>query len=415
MDAETVGEELNSFSGGEKITTIRRILFLVESPFNQRDFQRYGIELLLENGFDVEVWDLINILNPHYTKSYMPPDPIDWPGSRILSDKKVALEKIRDLASDTFVINFVGYSPKSFWVYRAISSSQAGYAVHMSNALPSLEMGRNESLFSFYLKRLSKITGKKLFNLMKSLARDRFYRLPFSWRGMKPASLILAGGEQCLKYPCPVDKSTEILWAHTMDYDLYLKERDNPCSERPIAVFLDDYLPFHPDWIRSGTQPPATAESYYPLLSNFFNLLEQRLELKVVIAAHPRSHYEELPDYFGGRECIRGKTIRLVRESRLVLSHASTALSFANLFHKPVIFLTSSDLDKGSYGALIRAMANWFGKNPIWLDGDIAIDWGQELTVDMSHYERYRRAYIKTEQSEDIPFWQIVANRLRKG
>jgi len=387
----------------------------VESPLNQRDFQRYGIELLLEKGFGVEVWDLVNILKPHYTKSYMPPDPIDWPGSRILNDKKVALEKIRDLSSDTFVINFVGYSPKSFWVYRAISSSQARYAVFMANALPSLEMGRNESLFPFYLKRLSKVTGKKLFNLMQHLARDRFYHLPFTWLGIKPASLILAGGEQCLKYRYPVDKSTEILWAHTMDYDLYLRERDNPFTERPIAVFLDEYLPFHPDWIRLRIQPPIAAENYYPLLNNFFNLLEQRLELKVVIATHPRSHYEELPDYFGGRECTRGKTIRLVRESRLVLAHSSTALNFANLFRKPVIFLTSSDLDKSNYGAFIRTMANWFGKDRIFMDGDTAVDWGQKLTVNIGHYERYRRAYIKTEQSEDIPFWQIVANRLRRG
>ncbi len=388
---------------------------MVESPFNQRDFQRYGIELLFENGFDVEVWDLSNILNPHLTKNYEPPDAIDWPGCSLLNDKKVALEKIRALPSDTFVINFIGYWQKSFGIYRTISSSQARYAVHMANALPSLEMGRKEGLFSFYLKRLSKVTGKKLFQLMKNLARARFYHLPFTWLGIKPASLILAGGRQCLKCPYPVDNSTEILWAHTMDYDLYLRERDGPFSERPIAVFLDEYLPFHPDYIQFRTQPPIAAEKYYPLLSNFFNLVEQRLELKVVIAAHPRSHYEELPGYFGGRECIRDKTLRLVRESRLVLAHGSTALNFANLFHKPVIFLTSSDLDKSGYGAFIKTMANWFGKNPICVDGDTAIDWGQELTVNISHYERYRRAYIKTEQSEDIPFWQIVANRLKKG
>lgn len=389
---------------------------MVESPFNQRDFQRYGIELLLGNGFDVEVWDLSNILNPRLTKSYEPPDPIDWSGCRIFNDKKIALEKIRSLPSDTFIINLIGYTPKSFWEYRAISSSQAGYAVHVANALPSLEMDRKKGVFSFYLKKLSEVTGKKLFILIRNLATYRFYHLPLTWLGIRPASLILAGGEQCLKYHSyPVNKSTEILWAHTLDYDLYLRERDNSFTERQIAVFLDEYLPFHPDFIKIGIQPPIAAEKYYPLLNDFFSLLERRLELKIVIAAHPRSHYDELPDYFGGRECTKGKTIELVRESRLVLAHCSTALNFANLFHKPVIFLTSSDLDKSRYGAFIRTMANWFGENPICMDGDITIDWGRKLAVNIGHYEHYRRAYIKTEQSEDIPFWQIVTNRLRKG
>ena len=392
---------------------IKTILFLVEDPFNQRDFQRFGVELLLENGFNVGVWDLSNILNPHLTKNYQPPDPIDWPGCKIFNNKKVALEKMRNLPSATFIINFISYSPKSYCVYRAISASQAEYAVFMAGAIPSPFMGISKrGRILSYLKRPGKVSGGKLVNY---IANYSFYHSPFTWLGLKPASLILAGGKECLVYPYPVNKSTEILWAHTLDYDLYLKEKNVPATERPIAVFLDEYLPFHPDYIYAGIQAPITADGYYPLLNRFFSLAERELGLKVVIAAHPRSHYEKPPDYFEGREWVRGKTIRLVRESRLVLAHASTALSFANLFHKPVMFLTSSDLDKSSLGPLIRVMANWFGKNPICMDGDTIIDWAQELTVNSGHYEHYRQAYIKTEHSEDLPFWQIVANKLRKG
>lgn len=385
---------------------------MVEVPFNQRDFERFGVELLLENGFNVGVWDLSNVLNPHLTKNYQPPDPIDWPGCKILSDKKVALEKIRNLPSTTFIINFISYSPKSYYVYRAISASQAEYAVFMAGAIPSPFTGisKRERIFS-YLKKPSKVINRKLVNYIVNYG---FYHLPFTWIGVKPASLILAGGEQCLKYPYPINKSTGILWAHTLDYDLYLKERNVPPIERPIAVFLDEYLPFHPDYIHADIKAPISADSYYPLLNRFFSLVERELELKVVIAAHPRSHYEKPPDYFEGREWVRGKTIELVKESQLVLAHCSTALNFANLFHKPVIFLTSSELDRSSYGASVRAMANWFVKNPICVDDDTAIDWRQELTVNTSHYEHYRRAYIKTEHSEDSPFWQILANKLKR-
>ena len=252
-------------------------------------------------------------------------------------------------------------------------------------------------------------------NYIVSYVNYGFYHLPFTWIGVKPASLILAGGEECLVYPYPVDKSTEILWAHTLDYDLYLKERNVSPTERPIAVFLDEYLPYHPDYTYAGIQPFITADSYYPLLNRFFSLVERELGLKVVIAAHPRSHYEKHPDYFEGREWVRGKTIELVKESRLVLAHMSTALNFANIFYKPVIFLTSSDFDKSWEGRYIKTMANWFGEKPIFIDNDINIDWAQELTVSVSHYEHYRRAYVKTEHSAELPFWQIVANRLKRG
>ena len=135
----------------------------------------------------------------------------------------------------------------------------------------------------------------------------------------------------------------------------------------------------------------------------------------MIIAAHPRSHYDKLPNSFDGRKCIRGETIRMVKESRLVLAHSSTALNFANLLHKPVVFLTSSKLNKSFEGPYIREMAECFGKRPIFMDGNNNIDWNFELTVSKSHYDNYRHAYIKTDHSEDLPFWQIVANRLKKG
>lgn len=384
---------------------INKILFLVGEPFNQWYFEQFGIKLLLKNGFKVEVWDLSNILNPILVKNYAPPDSIDWSHCKVFDDKDHALNKIKNLSSDTFIISFIGYLPKSYCVYKAISVSQARYAVFMANALPPVWYNGREKIF-YYLKKFFKVSWKRQVNWA-------FQRLPFTWMRIKPASLILAGGKKCLKHLYPTDKTTEVLWAHTLDYDLYLKERDTPFKERPVAVFLDEYLPFHPDFIQTGVQSPINADRYYPLLNKFFSFVEQKLGLKVVIAAHPRSHYEKHPNYFEGRKQVRGKTIRLVKESRLVLAHGSTSLNFANLFYKPIIFLTSLDLDKGRQGLFIRTMANWFGKKPIFMDSNINIDWERELTVNASHYDRYRRAYIKTGHSANLPFWQIVANRLK--
>lgn len=388
---------------------IKRIIFLVVSPFNLRDYQRFGIEILQQNEFKVEVWDITSILLPIFYNSYTPPDSFDYEGLTLFSKKLELYNKIAVLKNSDFVINIIPYNLKSLWIYRTLSKSEADYAVFMANAIPSINNGKLKvSIYLRKIKKLFKLSPKKILGLLLS-------RIPFRWFYVKSAKICLAGGEKCLKYHYPTDANTEVLWAHTLDYDLYLKEKNNPVSERLIAVFIDEYLPFHPDYIVAGIKPCVAPDRYYFLLNNFFKLIENKLGLEVIIAAHPRSNYESRFDYFKERKCIRGQSVKLIRESKLVLSHGSTALSFANLFYKPVVFMTSSELNRSYQGPLIVEMAKHFGKKPIFIDENNDIDWKVELTVDKNHYNNYRRDYIKTKHSEDLPFWQIVANRLKEG
>jgi len=57
---------------------ITEIIFFIESPFNRRDYERFGIDLLKENGFQVRVWDFTPILYPEVYKRVKVPDPIDF-------------------------------------------------------------------------------------------------------------------------------------------------------------------------------------------------------------------------------------------------------------------------------------------------------------------------------------------------
>ena len=368
------------------------------------------------DGFKVEVWDLTKAFYPEFSSKYQPPDPIDWAGCKIFTTYKIAVQEIEKLTSETFVINLVNNLQKRLIIYKALAKNKADYAVYMAGAYPQTSVDE-ESNIPPLSKRISKHLRKNPIALIKSSIFMGLSKIPNSWRGIKPATLILAGGERCFIYPYPVDKKTEILWGHNWDYDLYLNEINKPVLERQIAVFLDTFVPFHPDNIRKhiqyGIKPPIPAEKYYPTLTSFFKRLEHALNLEVVIAAHPRSHYDELPDYFEGRECIRGETIRLIRESQVVLAHGSASLNFANLFYKPAIFMTSSLMDNSYHYDPIRRMAGWFGKKPISIDdADKTIDWEKELEINIPRYEQYRRCFIKKPGSKELPFWQIFADWL---
>lgn len=387
---------------------IKRIIFLVEAGFSLRDYNRYGIELLKKNGFQVEIWDLTVVLCPRFYEGYILPDLVSYDALIVFKDKTEIYKKLSKLSQNDFVINLVSYNYGSLGVYKSLSKLSTGYAVSYAGTLP--EPVINKGFPSILIGRCKQILSFRRLAAWKRL----FMKLPARLLGVRAADLILIGGKNSFVLRHPVDKNTEILHLHALDYDLYLKERGTLGSKKPIAVFLEDYFFSDPHYNKLGIKFPFNQDSYYKTLNSFFDTVEEKTGLEVVIAGHPRHKCENPSDYFKQRKYYRGKTVNIVQECQLVMTHCSTSVSFANFFHKPIIFMSYSYLNKSYEYYLIREMAKWFGKTPIFIDNDNDHDFKKELIVNKNCYDNYRKTYIKTELSEDLPFWQIVSNRLKK-
>jgi len=201
---------------------------------------------------------------------------------------------------------------------------------------------------------------------------------------------------------------------HTLDYDTYLQEQRIAAAEpsEPYAVFLDEGMTSHPDFTFLGRKPIVDTTEYYSSLCRLFDQVESRLGLKMIIAGHPRCHYDRRRNIFQGRPVIQHRTASLVRQSRLVLLHCSTAVNFAVLFGRPLIFVTSDAIDSVEHGAIIRAMATEFDKRPLNVDRITTLTLHQDLDVMPQIYREYRERYIKTAGSPELPAWQIIADRL---
>ena len=384
---------------------IKRVIFFVESPFYQRDYDRFGIEILLKNGFEVEVWNFAPFLNPQVRIEIEIPDPINWEKHYSYINMGEAKSAILKLEDSCIVVCLVNYHIKSFPIYKALSKNNIQYCVVMAHALPLLNAKKK---LRDYFKSINRTSPVKIANLL-------FTCVPYKYLGIKPTNIILAGGTESIKYKYPIDKNTEILWLHTFDYDSYTERRDSPVQcDNNMGVFLDEYLPFHPDFVQLGLSVPSTPEEYYPGICKFFDYIEQAYGVHIVIAAHPKSNYETYPYYFGGRPIIKGKTAELVRKSGFTIAHMSTSINFAILFHKPVIFITSNRLKQSFIGSQINLMASWLGKKAINIDNPIKIDWEEECSINEKAYMNYMQSYIKREGSEELPFWQIFANRIKK-
>lgn len=369
-----------------------RIVYLVESPYNRRDHERFGIHILERRGVPVEIWDLTPALQPRLAAEHRPPDPIDWPGLKTFSSRSTARAALSALSANDFVVCILGYEPNSWSAYRALSRSGAHYAVLSAAAIPSAS---------------AKPPPPSPARLVTAL----FMRTPLSWLGVRAADFAIYGGERSRRGRPPVGASTEEIWAHGMDYDLYLAGREGPRREG-TAVFLDEWVPYHPDYVRLSVAPYSSAERYYPALRAFFDRFERETGLRVVVAAHPRSRYEDHPDLLGGRRVERGRTLELLRAANAAIAHASTAVGQAVLFGLPIVITTTDDLRASLEGPIIEATAAALGKKSLDLDHLGAVDWKSELALDEDARRDFRRLYIKKEGTPELPLWEIVSERL---
>jgi hypothetical protein len=384
-------------------TTITKIIFLHEGHFSKAYYEMFGIETLENNGYKVEVWNFMPFLKSSEFQKETPPDPIIWNGYHIFKNRKEAIKAVSGLFSSSLVICGLHYNIETYIFYRIMSKNKIIYCSNLAMAIPTGTM------------TVKKSTGVRLqrVNISRIILRA-FLAVPFRYLGIKPVDIIFAMGEKYLTCGYPSSEKSEILWVHFYDYDKYLLAMEkSPLVEHKAGIFLDEYLPFHPDNIDMKV-PAVNADEYFSLLRNFFDHIENKFGVNIIIAAHPRSRYDEMPDMFGGRPVIRGKTVELIQKADFVIMHHSMSINYAVLFKKPIIFITTDQVDQYlTEDPTIEWLAAYFGKRKHNLNKEFTINLQGELLIKGEAYRKYQNDYIKKEGSEKKMLWQIVADRIK--
>jgi hypothetical protein len=228
---------------------------------------------------------------------------------------------------------------------------------------------------------------------------------------------LVVTGKIGLKDP-DIGLNTKVIYAHTYDYDNYLDIDNAPKSgiKKPYAVFVDQYLPLHPDApIYFGVNPRCTPEKYYPALNNFFNIFEREYNMDVIVGAHPKSDYESNPKFLYGRKFIKNKTMSLIKDSEVVITHASAAISYAILFKKPIIFLLSDEYIRSFDNYTPAVLAKKLNSTYFNIDdknNDSKITNINLFKVDNEKYKTYKDDYIKYPSASKRNFWEIFNEKI---
>jgi len=399
---------------------VTNIVILLDLPLDQRLFNFLGIETLMRNGFDVEIWDLTPFFHREFQERIVIDGRVEFNRYRKFHTKRKIVRAISDLSSGTMVNSFISFQCQTYFIYRLLSAKKIRYCVTQMISFPALPAPQKWNLAELLKSLFKRVTALKPKHVFLGLCDKILLKYYFMF-GIRPADVALMSGEKSLEIlRDPIDEKTHKIWAHSWDYDVYLEERNNPVSPDPaVGVFLDEYFPLHTDLDYLGISSPVGVDEYFEKLCSFFDHVEKNYHVRIVIAAHPRSNYPESTKYFGGRSVIKGQTAHMVHKSSFVIAHDSTSINFAVLFRKPILFITMDKIQKCDAGRLttalsIEAMAQSLRKKPINIDTMAEFNWVQELEIDTKAYEHYQNDIIKKVGTPDIPFWEIYTRSIRQ-
>ena len=394
-----------------------RVIFFFATKFNRRDYHRFGFDILEKRGYKVEAWDFSPWHRPDYYKYYNVPDPITFTGHVLVKSENEIKNRMENISQvDTVVDPWMIINDYPF-IQDIIQKEKITFgnlylgslpdAKSISNLKSTLVSGNEKS---FELKKTVKAIFRKIVQA-KSLCK------PNILNNNEPEvipSFIICGGEKSNKsYSGFSNVNIDVIKAHSLDYDRYLEEEsknDDAYIDDNYAIFLDEYVPFHPDYLHHGIEPDCDPENYYTELNHFFKFFEKCFGLSVLIAAHPRANYQKRKNLFDGRQIVIGNTIHYVKYSTIVLSHLSTAKSFSILYNKPIIFL-----DSDSYSLRFReeilGHATALGESPVNISNDLHLNKlnGQ---IDKELYKSYKETYIKEAGTPEKPVWDVYCDYL---
>lgn len=376
-----------------------KVVFVLPYPPPQDFRRKFFVEQLIGKGLETEYWNVGPALGH--------PGNVAYDGAHG-GLQYVAIRRLRELAvrlkqedhRRTIFVPQITRAIDSFPLYFLLSRSGCKTVMLARGYLPSI--ARADRTLRYYLRLLQHKDEIKLrvwfatFLLLTRLVR------------LKKYDIVFVAGRIAEQINLP--DAVRLSRIHHQDVDAALADEPSAVEvPEDYCVFIDDYLPHHPDFCITGS-PTVDAAKYYVALNRFFDRIEQRLGTAVVVAAHPRAVYAANP--FEGRLVVAGETNALVKNARIAFAHMSTAVSFAVLHRKKLCLIHSADIRRVHPIGYLQMLKTAEILGCPLLDFET---WpGDELPVqelEVARYEQYRVEFL-SHDVRGLSSFDVVATEL---
>lgn len=355
----------------------KRIIIICHEPLTVRIKSNFYIDEFINAGFDLEYWDLSQAIYP----GIMLIDQLDMPYVTKI-DNLDALQKAldsEDIRNTIFIVE-VNFSWNNRYVFK-ILSDKGCYTVRIDmygNTV--LKVPLKSKLTDISLSRIPAILNRRI----QQKRFDSFIK-KYNVKGFDKiySSSLLMEGRVPINHP---------------DYEAFQKSLVIEPENNHI-VFLDVFFPLHPDLVFMYRTQNVSAKCYQESLRAFFDKVEAKYNLPVVIAAHPKSNYGG--SEFGDREIIKGNTALLVRKAAMVFLHSSNSVSTVILNNKPFELITNTEYSKvGLLRNSQKKLAHTLDK-PIYNIVKIDIMDLEVKRLDAQIRHKYISSYLTSEETKN--------------
>jgi len=224
--------------------------------------------------------------------------------------------------------------------------------------------------------------------------------------------LIFFSGYLAKNYILKKNNFKKIFSVNSFEHTLPLKK----LKKKKFAVFLDNLTFGHPD--RSIISIKELVDNnYFFEMNKFFSFLKFFFKLDIIIAAHPKTDLKEFKKYYPNNEVIINKTHNLIFSSEFVMAHSTTsAINLAVICKKPIIFITSDDINRDFYYYKMLLFKNSILKQPTIniSNSNYFFKLKKYNTINSAGYNEFTFNYLKTHDASLLdPKREIVNNILK--
>ncbi|MDO8674947.1 MAG: hypothetical protein Q7K71_02360, partial [Candidatus Omnitrophota bacterium] len=204
----------------------------------------------------------------------------------------------------------------------------------------------------------------------------------------------------------------EIVLTNSRFYDTFLAH-SYPVTEDYI-VFLDSMVPYHLDQVLWG-HGLIDRSSYYSNLNRVLDVIEQKLGKKMVVCLHPQYDEANSKRDFGRRQTVKHRTREYTAQAAVVITHESSSVNNAVLYHKKVVQLTGSrfnDFTKANC-ACIQKMLSFPTIDMYEATEQQISDLLNTLKIDEEKYKAFLSDYIVRSGQEGITSYRKIADHIK--
>jgi hypothetical protein len=345
----------------------RRLIYISSMALTPWVSRAWYIDYCLSRDLAVEYWDLRQtLLDDKQRRCLMEDDQQRPPGSTLVSDKSLSEIQIRSYDhleqlindnqnDDVLYVMLLTYSWRFVRPFVLLSKySQRMIYIDVGD-MPINGTGMVKK--AGRLKRVLSSPWKKSISYITNKFPGYFRKIGV----VKPYELMFTVNPASSKLLTLAKKTIGI---NLRDFDQYkiVKNNEKIISYKYV-VFIDQNLPEHPD-LELLKLKRLNSEEYYGALDRFFEKIKQLYNLDVVVAMHPTNNSCWMTST--SRSTYAGMAEDLIKDAEFVIAHTSTAISYAVLNMKPIVFIYTEQMNtlyKDTIIQQIESIARYLGQD----------------------------------------------------